>query len=287
MSSEDQLNESNHRRIAEFVERTAGIQLPPSKRYLVAGRLSRRKVALGFETLKEYLSFVMDTPEGHQERVSMIESLTTHKTQFFRENEHFEFLKSDILPQLIGSRQTGFHRPFRIWSAGCSSGEEAYSLSMLLSDFQQSHRNFRFEIYASDLSNRILKKAINATYDHAVIEPVPMPMRRRYLLKGKADHNLIRVDKPVRDHVRFFQLNLLRDDFTFAKEVDVILCRNVMIYFNQQDKDRLVRKFIRLLPDPGYLFIGHSERLGDDVAGVALVVPTVYSTRKTKSYAKR
>lgn len=272
----DPLSEKDHKRVAEYIKQTAGIQLPASKRYLIEGRLSKRQRNLGYKNLKSYLNFVLETHEGEKERINLIDALTTNKTDFFREPEHFNFLHQ-IISKLALKRERGWQQPLRIWSAGCSSGDEAYTLAMVLTETSRQYPGLKFEIVATDISPSVLKTAKKAIYSHNKVEPVPLALRKRYLLKSaKKEKNLIRIAPEIRQKVRFGEFNLLKDKFSFSKPYDMIFCRNVMIYFSQEDRISLIQRFTQSLVKKGYLFVGHSETLTESHAKLQQAIPTVY-----------
>lgn len=277
LNQQDAISERDHKRVANFIKRTAGIQLPANKRYLIEGRLRKRQRLLGYSELKAYLNFVFESDEGQGERINLIDAMTTNKTDFFREPEHFNYIQQQIMPELAAQRKTGWAKPLRIWSAGCSSGEEPYTLAMVLSEARRRHPGFRFEITATDISPSVLEKARRAIYEHERIEPVPVGLRRRYLLKSaKKANNLVRMAPEIRQQIKFSEFNLLQDKFNFRHSFDLIFCRNVMIYFSRENRLALVGRFTQSLCAGGYLFIGHSETLTEQIKQLEQVVPTVY-----------
>ena len=160
------------------------------------------------------------------------------------------------------SRNAGIHNPLSVWSAGCSSGDEPYTLAMVLSEFAEKSNGFRFSILATDLSTAVLEKAQAGINTKDKIEPVPMPLRKKYLLKSKdSKKGLVRIVPELRRLIEFRKLNLMDDDFKINRQVDIIFCRNVIIYFNQQTQETLINKFARHLSPDGFLFMGHSETL--------------------------
>jgi chemotaxis protein methyltransferase CheR len=197
----------------------------------------------------------------------MINQVTTNKTDFFREPAHFAYLTRKVLPEI-----TRIKRTVAVWSAGCSSGEEPYTLAMVLREF-----GCNFIILATDISTRVLDRAELAVYDDEQVGPVPDPLKKKYLLKSKDPaKNLYRVIPELRERVRFRRLNFMDGDFGFREPIDVIFCRNVIIYFDKPTQERLLNKFCSHLSPKGYIFMGHSETLlGMDVP-LTQVAPTVY-----------
>jgi chemotaxis protein methyltransferase CheR len=210
---------------------------------------------------------------------NMIDAITTNKTDFFREPAHFNYLVQKILPELISEYRAGFGHTLSVWSAGCSSGEEPYTLAMVLEDYSERLHNrcLDYHVLATDVSLGILKKAERAIYDRDQIKPVPLNLRRKYLLKGKG-HNkhLIRIAPELRRIVLFKRLNFLDNDFGIPDHMDIIFCRNVIIYFDQATQEQVLRKICTYLRPGGYLFMGHSETLNQITVPLVQVQPTIY-----------
>jgi len=276
-NTDDPISSRDHRRVAEYIQSTAGIQLPDSKRYLIEGRLRKRQVKLGYKDLKTYLNFVFESVKGKKERINLVDAITTNKTDFFREPEHFNFLQEHIIARLAKKRTLGWAKPLRIWSAGCSSGEEPYTLAMVLREAQIRYPGLRFDITATDISPSVLKIAEQATYPHDRIESIPFALRKRYLLRSiDKSQNLVRMGPEICQHVHFSEFNLLKDAFISTQNYDLIFCRNVMIYFSQQDRLALVKRLSESLSSRGYLFIGHSETLTSECDYLRQKIPAVY-----------
>jgi len=275
------LSKGELRRVAEFINDQVGIQLTGSKHTLVEGRLRKRLRKLAFKSYKEYLDYVLDSPEGKHERLHLIDTITTNKTDFFRESEHFNYLINKALPELGKRRLQEGRRELRVWSAGCSSGEEAYTLSIVLNEAVEVHSGLTFSILATDISSRCLDTASRAIYPEQRIAPVPMPLRKKYFLRNSdASKELVQMGPELRSRIKFGSLNLMSSNFGIPQKMDVIFCRNVMIYFNDEIREQLVRRFEQQLVPGGYLFVGHSESLNGLENGLEQVAPMVY--RKPK-----
>jgi chemotaxis protein methyltransferase CheR len=259
-------------RVTRLMYDITGVNLTEAKRELVRSRLAKRLRALGCDSFTEYVDFV-ESKAGKRELALMLDTLTTNKTSFFREPVHFSFLRESILPAL---RDPG--RPIRIWSAGCSSGEEPYSLSILLREaFQDSSRR-DIRILATDLSRRVLAQAREATYSEAQVEGVSAKLRSRYFKCVKdreSGTSRYQVKPEIRSNVTFAPLNLI-DPWPMNGPFQVIFCRNVMIYFDRGIRARLVERFRQLLPKGGHLFVGHSESLNGLSHDLHYVQPAVY-----------
>ena len=270
------------KRFSEFIYARCGIKMPPAKKSMLRARLFKRLRDLGLTSYKDYYGYI-NTPEGRsKELVRMIDVVTTNKTEFFREAEHFDFLAKNALPTLAGSRQAISRRKLNIWSAGCSSGEESYTLAMVLSEFfngrQTGSRQLdQFSILATDISTQILAKAKKAIYRQETVEPVPVVLRQKYLMRGKdSQKELCRVVPELRHCITFRHLNFMDKDFGIRMRMDIIFCRNVVIYFDRQTQRKLFEKFYDQLVPGGYLFIGHSESLHGINERFRNVATTVY-----------
>jgi chemotaxis protein methyltransferase CheR len=240
---------------------------------MLEGRLQKRLKALQIATFKEYIEFLLG-PRGEQERVPMFDLVTTNKTDFFREPVHFTFLQSQILPTLT-LRPGG--RPLKCWSAGCSSGEEPYTLAMVLSEYAEHHPLPDFHIYATDLSTHVLAIALKAVYPESRIADIPMTLRHKYLLRSKdPSEKAVRIASSIRNKVQFSQLNFMDERYDMPGDLDIIFCRNVLIYFDKPTQERVLNKFCGHLQRGGYLFLGHSESITDMNLPLVQIKPTVF-----------
>ncbi len=209
--------------------------------------------------------------------VHLINVITTNKTDFFREPSHFQYLTQTALPTLEKQQTFVGRNSLKIWSAGCSTGEEPYTLAMVLAEVQVTQPHFKFEILATDISTRVLEIARRAVYPMDLIEPVTPLLRKKYLLKGVDKKNpQVRIVPELRRKVRFGRLNFMDEDFGLPYKVDIIFCRNVIIYFDKQTQEKLMIKFCRFLNEGGYLFLGHSESLHGYTTPLEQVAPTIY-----------
>ena len=257
-------------RICKILFDQSAIVLREGKEGLVRSRLAKHVRRLGLDSYTEYLEAV-DADVSGQERSDMIDSLTTNKTSFYREGAHFEYLEDAVLPKLFAARER-----IRIWSAGCSSGEEPYTLSMLLHEMVRDpvHRDVR--ILATDLSSKVLGMAREATYPEAAIAELPWSGAERYFTRVNAGgQRALRVRDDVRSLIRFARLNLM-EKWPMDGGFQVIMCRNVMIYFDKQVQARLVNRFWEMLAPGGHLFVGHSESLTSLKHRFTYVQPAVY-----------
>jgi chemotaxis protein methyltransferase CheR len=268
------LTDAAFRRLGAFIQQESGIKMPDVKKTMLQSRLQKRLRVLGMSSMKDYCDWVLG-PDGGNEITHMIDVVTTNKTDFFREPGHFEFLVQKALPQLPDGGRLG--HPFRLWSAGCSSGEEPYTLAMVLSEYALSCPGFTFDVTATDLSTAILDKAKIAVYAEERIIPVPPTLRSKYLMRSRnPEKRVYRIVPELRDRVRFGQLNFLHKSWKFQNPFDVIFCRNVIIYFDRETQQTLLNRFVQNLALGGFLFLGHSETLNGLDLPLAVAAPTVY-----------
>jgi len=269
---EQHLSERDFHKLTDLIYRACGIHLGPAKKTMVELRLRRRLEALQMASFREYQEYLMGRG-GDQELTALIDVITTNKTDFYREPGHFDFLTRVVLPSLAA----GSGRPLQVWSAGCSSGEEPYTLAMVLTEYAGQRSGYQFSILATDISTRVLDKARRGIYEMGTIAPIPAEAKRKYLLKSRdRDKPRTRVAPEIRARVEFQRLNLMDADFGLAHPMDVIFCRNVVIYFDKTTQEQLIQKFARNLHPNGYLFMGHSETLHGFDVPLAQVAPTVY-----------
>ncbi len=250
--------------------------MPPSKRTLLEARLGRRMQELGMSGFSQYCDHVLG---GHsaEELVHMVDRVTTNKTDFFREPQHFDYLVKEALPVLAQQHGAGVDRELRVWSAACSTGEEPYTLAMVLDEALGPQG--RFQILATDLSSRVLRHAAEAVYPEPAVQPVPLQLRRRYLMRSLADENLVKIRRGLRERVKLRQLNLLDRDYRISTPQDVVFCRNVFIYFERRLQAEILRHFARTMVGGGFLFLGHSETINGLDVPFDAVAPTVYRRR--------
>jgi chemotaxis protein methyltransferase CheR len=234
------------------VKDEAGIVLPDNKANLMYSRLSKRVRECGLETFGEYCALV---EESAGERQALIAAMTTNVTRFFRESHHFDHLRDSVLPDLIEAARKGAR--VRIWSSACSSGEEPYSVALTLLAAMPDAANTDILILASDVDPNMVATAKAGRYPIERLADIPKALHGRYI---ERDGSHFRLADSVRGLLRFRQLNLLKD-WPMRGGFDVIFCRNVMIYFDQDTQDAIWSRFARLLPQNGHLYIGHSERI--------------------------
>lgn len=260
--------------LSHFIYEQCGIKMPEAKKTMLEGRLQKRLRSLGMKNFSEYTDYLFRPQGNEQEVVQMIDLVTTNKTDFFREPDHFDYLRDKLLPEWCDKHG---NRRLSVWSAGCSTGQEPYTLAMVLHDFGCRRSGFDFQILATDISTRVLDQAKKAIYTEAVLEPVPPVMKSRYLMRSK-DHQsgLARIVPELRAKLKLRRLNFLDDDFGLREPLDVIFCRNVIIYFDRPTQARLLQRFYGHLRPGGHIFMGHSETLSGLDIPLVSVAPTVY-----------
>jgi chemotaxis protein methyltransferase CheR len=273
--AEESLSARDFARLSDLIYTEAGIRLGPEKRTMMEMRLKRRLRGLNVASYREYCDFVFRRGGIRDELVHLIDVITTNKTDFFREATHFDFLAARALPELSGGLAGA--RPLLVWSAGCSSGEEPYTLAMVLSEYSASHPGFRFRILATDISTVVLDKARLGVYSAETVAPVPLALRRKYLMRSRdAEASRVRIAPELRRAVEFRRLNFMDPDYALAEQADAIFCRNVLIYFDRETQQAILRRLIHCLVPAGYLFVGHSETLHDMDLPVEPVGPALY-----------
>lgn len=269
-SAPPELSEKDFRRISRLVHERCGINLQPGKEALVRSRLARRLQGLGMASFGSYIDFVQRAG-SRDELPAMIDALTTNKTSFFREPQHFDFLRRRILPQL---QERG--EALRFWSAGCSTGEEAYTLAIILNEGLAAEVRGDCRILATDISRRALNQARHGIYEAVSLEDVPAEHLKRYFRSvGTEKSPAFGVGESLRCMVRFARLNLM-EHWPMSGRFDAIFCRNVMIYFDLPTRQRLARRFWEILRPGGHLFVGHSESLTQCSPEFRYIEPAVY-----------
>lgn len=266
------IDEYTFNRLREIVYEKSGINLTENKKALVTARLNKRLRALGLNSHREYLEYLLNDSTGN-ELIHMIDVISTNVTRFFRESNHFDFLKRVFVSWVeMGQRRFG------MWSAGCSSGEEPYSMAMVLLEALPPYANVDLKILATDISTQMLEKASEGIYDEKRVMEIPRMLLNKYFIKERSDGEVrYRVSDRLKKVIVFRRLNLAKPPFPMRGPLDVIFCRNVMIYFDKHVRENLLREFYRLLRNDGYLFLGHSESITGIKTGFRPVRPSIYT----------
>ena len=268
------LPDRDFKRLSEFVYAECGIKLPPAKKTMLEARLHKRLRVLGMESYSAYCEYLFSPDGMENELISLIDTVTTNTTEFFREPKHFEILTQKVLPCHL--KRHSISDSLRIWSAGCSTGEEPYTLAMVLSEFAHKTPGFRCNILSTDISTQVLQRGMKATYPEEKVQSIPMEFKKRYMLRGKNRcQGLIRFTPEIRHLIDFQRLNFM-EEFSFNKPMHIIFCRNVIIYFDRKTQENLLGRFCGSLEKGGHLFMGHSESITGMNLPLDPVAPTVY-----------
>jgi chemotaxis protein methyltransferase CheR len=275
-SDEDRLAIRDYEKLSSLIGEKVGIKLPPAKRLMVEGRLRKRIRALGVPSFESYCRRLFEQDGLEQELPYLINVITTNKTDFFREREHYDLLRDRLVPNLLSERSRGATPLLKIWSA--ANGAEAYSAAMVLADLAAQSMDFRFAILGTDISTSVLAQAERAVYPAEMVEPVPREMQDRYLmyarrLRGRPE---VRIVPELRRLTRFTRLNLMDKNYPFDHDVDVIFLRNVLIYFEKRDQDAVIARLIGHLRPRGYLILGHSESMIGNCVSLRQIAPAVF-----------
>ena len=262
--------------LRSLIKARTGIELGEHKQEMVYGRLARRLRALGLDGFEAYCRF-LDGAEGENELLAMVNAITTNLTKFFREKHHFDYLSQTLLPEIAARQTAGGKRRLRIWSAGCSSGEEPYSIAMSVLASVSDIERWDAKMLATDLDTEMVSRGAAGRYPQRVLESIPAEHRRRFRLRDDGDS--FQMDDALKNFIVFKPLNLL-EPWPMRGPFDIIFCRNVVIYFDRPTRATLFDRYADMLADDGVLFIGHSESLLGLTDRFQLVGQTIY--RKTQ-----
>ncbi len=265
------IREEEFKAFSHYIRANFGIHLKDEKKALVAGRLHSVLLGLNFTSLSQYMQYVTADKTG-QAVSTMLDKITTNYTFFLREEEHFWYFRDTVLPYLA---RTVNSRDLRVWSAACSSGEEPYTLAMVIDEFFGRDKvEWDTRILATDISTNVLTEAQRGIYAREKLANLPSSWQQKYFRKYDAQNEIL-TDR-IRGEVIFNRMNLVDSGFPFKRKLHVIFCRNVMIYFDGETKDRLVERMYDATESGGYLFIGHSEGLNREITRYRYVMPSVY-----------
>ena len=283
LPSQSSLAMVDFKRLRKYIHAELGIKMLDAKRGMVESRLRKRLNALDISSYEEYCAFLF-SPRGQKDELPyFINQITTNKTDFFRESKQFDYLKKKALPELLSSVPPGGVKKLYLWSSGCSRGHEPYTLAMVLSEYaEQQNKRIDFRILGTDISTDVLNVAQKAVYTHEEVEPVPMALRKKYLLRSKdRSKNMVRIIPQLRSKVRLHRLNLMNKHYTSIEQMDIIFCRNVMIYFDKETQNQILHKLLKHLKPGGFLFMGHSEVVQHAEFPLKSVQTTIYQKMGT------
>jgi chemotaxis protein methyltransferase CheR len=265
------ITEKEFKQLAEYIKANYGIHLKAEKQSLLLGRLSNVLLQAGFTNFTDYYKYIVSDKSGSA-AVAMVDKITTNHTYFMREPDHFYYFRDIVLPYLS---KTVKDKDIRIWCAACSSGEESYTLAMVLDEFFGKEKKlWDTKILATDISNKVLDIAKKGVYSTQNIAPLPFNWKVNYFQTYDSENSIL-IDK-IRNEVIYRRFNLMDTSFPFKRKFHTIFCRNAMIYFDIQTKTELVNRFYEILEYGGYLFIGHSESLNRETTHFKYVRPAVY-----------
>ncbi len=268
-----ELSDRLFKRLAALVYGRSGINLHAGKKQLMRSRLAKRLRAVGAHSFEEYYEYLTTADDG-SEMIQMVNAITTNKTSFFRESDQFDFLSGAVYPSLAAASKTGV--TVRFWSAGCSTGEEPYSLAISILEYFGQTRNLEAKVLATDISTEVLEFAARGIYHSGKLAGIPEPLLKRSFQRGVGQHEgYFRVKDEVRKLVSFRTQNLIKP-FQFGAVLDAIFCCNVMIYFDKETQQDVIRRFYDCIAPGGYLFVGHSESLAGIDHDFTYVKPTIY-----------
>lgn len=274
----DHLSTSDFQRIATLIGDHVGIRLPPAKRLMVEGRLRKRVRTLNLASLHAYGDYLFRQDGLEGELPFLINAVTTNKTDFFREAEHFELMQRLLVPDLLSRRAKEHNRLLKVWSAASSTGAEAYTIAMVLADMAAQQHNFRFSVLGTDISTDVLEQGRRAVYPAEMVAPVPQGMQSRYLMFARRPgiRPEVRIVPELRRLVQFQRLNLMSKNYAIDRDVDMIFLRNVLIYFDKSDQAAVISRLIEHLRPGGYLLLGHSESMVGTSIAMRQVAPAVF-----------
>jgi chemotaxis protein methyltransferase CheR len=273
-SGKQNLSDADFNKLASFIYTNYGIKLPITKKIMLESRLKPRLRANNIVSFKEYCQFILSGTCGESEIINMIDLVSTNKTDFYRESAHFDFMTDIILPEYF---ENNSEKPFKVWSSASSSGEEAYTIAIVIKEFMENKRPFDFQILGTDISTRIIEKARLAVYPLERVDVIPLSQKKKYLLRGKDLENpTVRIVPELRSKTFFKRLNLMDNSYDVPNDFDLIFCRNVLIYFDRETQENVINKLCNQLKKGGYFFLGHSESISGYNVPLKQIKPTMF-----------
>ena len=270
---EDHISSRHFSRLSARIAELSGINIPETKRTMLEGRLRRRVRATGVADLNGYCEALFDGDLGPEETEHLLNAVTTNKTDFFREPRHFEYLASTVLPAI---KAAGTRR-LRAWSAGCSTGAEPYTMAMVFDDFATRHGGLEYGILATDLDSEVLEVARRGVYPRVQLEPTPPALYKRYVMEPlDRASGQVRMNPALRSAVGYAQLNFMDSAYPVGSPMDIIMYRNVLIYFDRPTQEAVINRLCRNLKSGGWIFLGHSETITDMDVPLRQVSHTVF-----------
>ncbi len=268
------LSDNEFDKLSEFIYTEYGIKMPKVKQTMLQSRLQKRLRALEITSFKDYVEYVFSKEGQDTEVIHMIDMVSTNKTDFFREPIHFEFMQNKVLPDFINENPG---KTMKIWSAGCSSGEEPYTIAITISEFMEKYSAPDYSILGTDISSRILKTAIDAIYKESRVVNIPMSIKRKYFLRSKDRENpTVRIIPDLRKKAMFQRLNFMEKNYSIQDVFDIVFCRNVLIYFDRITQENVINRLCTKLKPGGYFFLGHSESITNINVPLEQIRPTIF-----------
>jgi len=271
--------------VGKMITGRYGIKMPSDKKVMFQARLQKRLRELNIHSFDEYISTFHDEEGKTTAEFDLLaDFISTNKTEFFREKDHFDLLNELVLPGYLKSIKFSFQKNLEIWSAGCSSGQEAYSIAIQVEEFiRASGIRFNYSVLATDISKRMLLQVKEAIYPMSQVEEIPLELKKRYLLRSKnQEEKKIRIIKEIRAKITAGYLNLMDAEYPFIQRFDIVFLRNTLIYFESGTQAQVLKKTLDCLNPGGYLFVGHSESLINLNLPIKQVAPSIYI--KLKDY---
>jgi len=260
VETEYRISDTEFELLRSLVKELTGINLSDHKKMLVVSRLSKRLRTLGLTSFAGYYRYITEGSKGRDEIDHLINRMTTNKTDFYRESHHFDFMQKTALPQIYEEGRRQGKLKVRVWSAGCSSGEEPYTIAITLKEFFKSKPGWNVKLLATDLDTEMLDKSKAGIYKDQIVSPIPNEYLRTYFKKGVGENEgLFMAKGALKDMVVFRRHNLVYDSLPTKRRFDIIFCRNAIIYFDEETKIKVINQFYNALKEGGYLFLGHSE----------------------------
>ncbi len=265
------LTDKEFGQIADYIYSNFGIKMPPTKKLMLEGRLYKRLRETKNSTFRAYLDFVFDTEEGKGELINMVDVITTNKTDFFREPHHFEYMRQKFLPH-------NDNENLNVWSSTCSTGEEVYTIAITMEEYQlDTGKRLDYNLFASDLSTKVLKQGNNAVYDQLRIKDLPLSLKQKYFLKSKDPlKKTVKVISKLREKVKFNRINLLQPISEYKKPFDLVFCRNVLIYFDRETQESVLNNICDKMKVGATLMLGHSESISGLKLPLKQIQPTIF-----------
>lgn len=268
------LSETDFKKISQFIYANYGINIEPKKKLLLQSRLHKRLRLLKISNFKDYIEYVF-SKHGEEEITHMIDVVSTNKTDFFREPSHFDFLTNHILPEFIQSKPS--KKTLNLWSAACSSGEEPYTIAIVLNEFITKNPAFNYSILATDICTSVLEKAKTAIYSEEKISEIPTILKKKYFLKSKENNkNVVQIVSNIREKVHFNRLNFMEKQYDVKEMFDIIFCRNVLMYFDFETKEKVINKLCKHLRQGGYFILGQTEIFASENVPLQPIISTIF-----------